>query len=222
MRKSILHSLMFGCIAPVALFGNSVSASPVISEVLYDADGTDNGLTFVELYGAPGTSLDGMLLEAVNGTGGTVYSSVALSGVIPADGVFLIGDSDAGATLIPGADLVAEVDYQNGPDSVVLRRDGTVLDAVGYGVFGAGDVFAGEGSPAEDPPSGSSIARFNPLIDTNDNSVDFVALAVPTPGSVPLASSVPVPGALLLFGSGLLSLVGFRHRSGSAAAATAA
>ena len=213
MRKPVSCGLLLGCIAPAALYSTCLSASPVISEVLYDAVGTDNGLTFVELYGVPGTSLDGMLLEAVNGTGGTVYGSLALAGVIPADGVFLIGDSDGGVTQIPGADFIGEVDYQNGPDSVVLRQGNTVLDAVGYGVFGAGDVFAGEGSPAEDPPSGSSIARFNPLVDTNDNSYDFVALDMPTPGSVPGGSPVPVPAALYLFGSGLLPLLRVRRKS---------
>lgn len=33
------------------------NAAPVISEVLYDAVGADNGYMFVELYGAPGDTL---------------------------------------------------------------------------------------------------------------------------------------------------------------------
>ena len=47
-------------------------ALPLISEVFYDAVGTDDGLSFVELYGAPGTDLDGCVVEGINGTGGTV------------------------------------------------------------------------------------------------------------------------------------------------------
>jgi hypothetical protein len=184
----------------------------VISELLYDAAGTDNGLTFVELFGDPGASLDGLLLEAVNGSDGAVYSSLALSGAFPADGVFLIGDSAGGVTQVAGADLVGEVDYQNGPDSVVLRDGAGILDAVGYGVFGAGEVFAGEGSPAEDPPSGSSIARFDPSLDTDDNSVDFISLSVPTPGSVQV-QTVPLPAGAYLLGSGLLSLLAARRGS---------
>jgi hypothetical protein len=35
-------------------------AQTVISEVLYDAAGTDNGNVFVELFGTPGTLLDGL------------------------------------------------------------------------------------------------------------------------------------------------------------------
>jgi len=211
MPNTASRFLLSGLVAPAVLYSAGLAANPVISELLYDATGTDNGLTFVELYGTPGTSLDGMFLDAVNGSDGAVYSSLALTGVIPTDGVFLIGDSNGGTTDIPGTDLIGEVDYQNGPDSVVLRLADTVLDAVGYGTFAAGDVFAGEGSPAVDPPSGSSIARFDPRADTDDNSLDFVALDIPTPGSVPAASPVPVPAALYLFGSGLLPLLRFRR-----------
>jgi hypothetical protein len=97
-----------------------------------------------------------------------------------------------------------------------------VLDAVGYGSFSVGDVFAGEGSPAPDPAAGGSIARFDPRIDSGDNGSDFVALATPTPGVVPGASPVPVPAALWLFGSGLLPmLLSGRRREGGASLANA-
>lgn len=188
-----------------------VQAQTLLSEVLYDAAGTDNGSVFVELFGAPGASLDGLLLEGVNGADGSVYSSIALSGVIPADGVFVIGDdSGDGSTLVANADLVMNVDFQNGPDSVVLRDNNGVLDALGYGDF-SGGVFAGEGTAAADVPGGLSLARINPLLDSNDNLVDFIALDVPTPGSVPV-SAVPVPPAVMLFLSGMAGLVGVARR----------
>ncbi|MCG6899705.1 MAG: endonuclease I, partial [Gammaproteobacteria bacterium] len=57
-----------------------VQAQTVLSEVLYDASTTDNGNVFVELYGTPGSVLDGLLLEGVNGADGSVYRSVALAG----------------------------------------------------------------------------------------------------------------------------------------------
>ncbi len=183
----------------------------VISEVLYDAAGTDNGNVFVELFGTPGTILDGLLLEGVNGADGSVYSSITLTGVMPADGVFVIGDDVGdGTTLVGNADLVMNVDYQNGPDSVVLRDTNGVLDALGYGDF-TGGVFAGEGSAAPDVPGGFSLARANPSLDSNDNLADFVSLDVPTPGNVPV-STVPVPPAVMLFLSGMLGLVGVARR----------
>ena len=40
-------------------------ALPLISELFYDAVGSDNGQSFVELYGAPGASLEGLVLEGV-------------------------------------------------------------------------------------------------------------------------------------------------------------
>jgi len=194
-----------------ALAMSVAQAQTLLSEVLYDAAGTDNGSVFVELFGVPGASLDGMLLEGVNGADGSVYTSIALSGVIPADGVFVIGDdSGDGSTLVANADLVMNVDFQNGPDSVVLRDNNGVLDALGYGDF-SGGVFAGEGRAAADVPSGFSLARVNQLLDSNDNLVDFIALEVPTPGSVP-ASAVPVPPAVMLFLSGMAGLVGVARR----------
>jgi hypothetical protein len=192
-----------------------VQASIVLSEVLYDSTGSDNGSVFVELFGVPGTVLDDLLLEGINGTDGAVYQSIPLSGMIPPDGVFVIGDdSGDGTTLVANTDLIADVDFQNGPDSIVLRDLAGVLDALGYGDFG-GAVFSGEGSAAVDAAAGSSLARFNPLLDTDNNLADFVALTTPTPGSVPVGS-VPLPPALVLFLSGIFGLVAVSRRRAQA------
>jgi hypothetical protein len=112
------------------------AALPLISEVYYDATGSDNGLSFVELYGAPGASVDGFLLEGVNGSNGAITPSVTLSGLIPADGLLVVADDQGdGTSLVANADLILNFDFQNGPDSIVLRDALGVLDAVGYGVF---------------------------------------------------------------------------------------
>jgi hypothetical protein len=183
----------------------AAQASTLISEVFYDAVGTDDGLSFVELSGLPGTDLSGFVIQGINGTGGTVTDTIALAGAIPADGLYLIADGLAdGTTQVSGADQIANFDFQNGPDSVVLLAGATVLDAVGYGVFAATDVFAGEGNPAPDPAAGSSIARVFANVDTNDNASDFAGGA-PTPGSAAFAS-VPEPGMAGLLGAGLVGL----------------
>jgi hypothetical protein len=193
-----------GAVVTAVIAASPAAALPLISEVFYDAVGGDDGQSFVELYGDPGSLLDGLILEGINGSGGAVTHSIVLSGVMPADGFFVLADVDAsGATLVPAPDAVANFDFQNGPDSVVLRDTAGVVDAVGYGVFGAGDTFAGEGTPAPDAPADSSLARLFANVDTDDNALDFMILDVPTPGTAPLR--VPEPGTGALFASALLA-----------------
>ena len=143
---------------------STAAALPLLSEVFYDAVGSDDGRSFVELY-AP-----------------------------------------------PGADLIGSFDFQNGPDSIVLRSGETVLDALGYGVFAAGEIFAGEGAAAPDAPAGSSLARRFANADSGDNSSDFVVLDAPTPGIAPLLP-VPEPGTAALVAGGLLGLGGAGRRA---------
>jgi len=176
-----------------------------ISEVLYDAVGSDDGLGFVELWGAPGLSLDGWVLEGVNGADGAVGPLLALAGNVPGDGFFVLADSLGGTTQVANADQLLNFDLQNGPDA-----SGAIADALGYGVFGASDVFAGEGAAAVDPIAGQSVARRFANLDTDDNAADFVALEVPTPGSGPL--QVPEPLALLTLAVGLCGIAGLRRR----------
>jgi hypothetical protein len=187
--------------AAISVGAAHASAAPVLlSEVFYDAVGSDDGLSFVEIWGAPGTSLGGLTIEAINGAGGGVTHTLTLSGAIGPSGLFVVADNLAGGatTLVANADLILDFDFQNGPDSVVLRDAGGILDAVGYGTFAATDVFAGEGSAAIDPAAGSAIARRFANVDTNDNAADWLGLA-PTPGSAPI-QAVPEASPLLLFG----------------------
>ncbi|MFQ5417752.1 MAG: hypothetical protein ACE5FL_11985 [Myxococcota bacterium] len=193
----------------VALAPHTAAALPLLSEVFYDAAGSDNGLGFVEIYGSPGTILDGFVLEGVNGAHGAVTPSVTLFGSIPEDGFFVVADDAGdGTTGVPAADWIVNFDFQNGPDSVVLRSGGDLVDAVGYGSFGPGEFFAGEGAPAPDAPAAASIARRFANVDSGDNASDWL-VADPTPGSAPLAE-VPEPDAALLLTGGLVALA---HRA---------
>ena len=195
-------------LALVLLGAAPASALPVISEVFYDAVGSDDGQSFVELYGAAGTSLDALVIEGMNGADGAVTHTLTLTGSFGADGLFVVADrTSAGTTLVSDADLLLDFDFQNGPDAVQLRNAAGVLDALGYGVFAAGEVNAGEGAPAVDPPAGQSVARRFVNVDTNDNAADFLASA-PTPG----AAALPEPTGAALLGVGLLGLARFGRR----------
>ncbi len=209
----------------VFLFTALCAASPtthaaLISEFLYDAVGSDNGFGFVELAGVPGASLDGWTLVVINGTNGAVATTIPLGGAIPDDRVFVVADGDStGATEVANADRIENFDIQNGPDSLqLLDASGSVLDAVGFGDFGAGEVFAGEGSPAPDAPAGASLRRGFADLDTDDNAADFAVEVEPSPGLARFQGTAPPPGALvpepstaLLCGIGLLWM-GARRR----------
>jgi uncharacterized protein len=198
----------------LGLLPSGAVALPLLSEVFYDASGSDDGLSFVEIYAAPGTLLDGLIVEGINGSNGAVTDSLDLMGVVGASGLFVLADDAGdGTTAVADADQIADFDFQNGPDSVVLRDAGSVLDALGYGVFGPAETFAGEGSPAPDAPADSSLARLFADVDTDDNASDF-AVGAPTPGSATFAG-VPEPVSGTLFAAGLAGLAwrGRRIRS---------
>jgi len=193
----VLFAVLLGSWLP------GTQAQLIISEIYYDAEGTDNGHVFVELMGLACTDLTGYSLLGINGLDGSTYKTVPLFGSIPEDSIFVIGDDDGtGNTAVLNVDLITDVDFQNGPDSIQLWDGASLLDAVGYGDFSSA-VFAGEGVPAMDASAGTSLARRVPFGDTDNNAADFIVLDMPTPGT--LASfEVPLPGTLGLFAAGLL------------------
>jgi predicted extracellular nuclease len=154
----------------------------VINEVLYDGPGADSDDAFTEISAAPGTSLDGWSLVGVNGGDGAAYRVVDLSGaIVPADGLLVVATSSAAGEVLTARDLTGSVDWQNGPDAVVLLdAEGQVVDALQYGDAGPNN--AGEGSPAPDVAGGDSLSRDASHTDSDDNLADF-APADPTPGA---------------------------------------
>ncbi len=100
-----------------------MATSVFISEFHYDNTGTDIG-EFVEITAPMGTDLTGYSLVLYNGNGGTVYGTVALSGVVA-------NQSDGWGTIVLDFPVNG---LQNGaPDGVALvDAEGNVLEFLSY------------------------------------------------------------------------------------------
>jgi len=100
-----------------------VSPEPVVfvNEIHYDNDGTDTN-EGIEIAGTAGTDLTGWTLELYNGNGGSLYSTVNLSGTL--------ADQNGGF----GTKFFAEAGVQNGsPDGIALIDDtGAVVQFLSY------------------------------------------------------------------------------------------
>jgi hypothetical protein len=149
----------------------------VINEVCYDTPGSDTAC-FIELYGSPGVSLDGIEIVGVNGLNGDDYEIIDLNGYsIPPDGFFVIAQDSC----VANADTItSNVNLQNGPDNIELRFNGITIDALGYG---NGDfIFTGEGFPAPDIADTNSLSRYPDGGDSDNNISDFIESYFKSPG----------------------------------------
>ncbi len=159
----------------------------VINEIDYDQPGSD-AAEFIEIKntGIASASLDGVAIELVNGSGGSVYRTIALPAVALPGGDYFVVCGDAATTANCDLDVSPDSNLiQNGePDAARLVFDGTVLDAVSYegevpgAVEGTGAV-ADAGTTGED---NKGISRTPDGADSDDNSVDFAFVCI-TPGN---------------------------------------
>ncbi|MBU1898413.1 lamin tail domain-containing protein, partial [Myxococcota bacterium] len=159
------------------------SGGVVINEINYDMAGDEN-MEFIEIYNGSASEVDltGWVLKLVNGSNGTQYKDVTLSGALPSGGYLVWGDAGVGplegATFIPFAQPAGDGhDVQNGGtpqgDGVLLLdAAGDVLDAVAYEgtVANFNEGFA---LTDENDDSGQSINRCPNGEDTDDNAADF-------------------------------------------------
>jgi hypothetical protein len=109
--------------------GGSSGDQVWINEFHYDNTGTDAG-EFVEVAGTAGLNLTGYSILLYNGSGGAVYNTIALSGIIDNEGVSGFGALNFS---LPTDGL------QNGaPDGIALVNGSTVLEFISYeGTFTA-------------------------------------------------------------------------------------
>jgi hypothetical protein len=189
LTSQLAIALAFGAIALVALSARAQTSKVVINEIYYDSPGEDRG-SFLELKGAPGSSLNGFLIQTQNAKGNQT-SSIKLEGSIPRSGYFLISQDNT----VAGANQINEAaNLVNKGGAVQLLSGSSIVDAVAYGNAGKAK---GEAQAAKDTPSGSSLARIPDGTDTDNNAKDF-RISKPSPGllnesSVPLSSVSPSP-----------------------------
>ncbi len=149
----------------------------VLSEVFYDATGSDDGLEWVELFNAGDTTVDLSGYSLGNGGGDYTYSKVQLAGLVGPGETFVVGGPTRGsANGLPVFDQAVnfEPDFQNSGDhgdGVALFDKPTFqvsastvpIDAVVYGPDNANGLIdeTGAANPPEvgDAPAGSSIVR---------------------------------------------------------------
>jgi hypothetical protein len=203
----------------------SAHASIIINEIDYDQPGSDT-TEFIELFnsGTEGIILDGYFIDLINGGNSSVYRSIDLTGfTIEPDNYFVVCNDVTQVANCNHAFTTNTGWIQNGaPDAVALYDGIGLLDSLSY----EGDLppFT-EGSALTEVDSNSFIASISRLpngIDTNNNLLDY-KLGCITPGATNIGgtgdcsslSPVPVPPAVLLFGSGLIGLVGFARRKNS-------
>ncbi|MFQ5620794.1 MAG: lamin tail domain-containing protein, partial [Candidatus Nanoarchaeia archaeon] len=143
----------------------------VIDQVMYDPIGSESGGEFVLLKNNGGT---------VDISGWIIMTSSSPADVVIPDGVmlfpgstYLIADNNWNVSkddsTWPEADLESTMTMKNSDSGVALVVNGTVIDAVGWGVSTNPLLF--EGSPTSGTVPGESLQRIN---DTEDNAVDFV------------------------------------------------
>ena len=147
-KRTIERKMKYIYTLLLALLLGATQAQVVINEVDADQVGTD-AAEFIELYGTPGQSLNGMVMVWFNGAAATSYKTIDLSGnVIPASGYFVIGNAGVanvnvtftGNTLQNGADAIAIYTA-----TAAAWPNGTAVSATGLAdalVYGTGDAAA--------------------------------------------------------------------------------
>ena len=211
--------LALSCCLPL-----TAHAAIVINEIDYDQVGTDTA-EFIELFntGTSAISLDGFVIELINGTTSTSYRNIDLSGFnIDTGGYFVVCSDTTAVANCDYSFTTSNSWFQNGaPDAIGLFENSNLIDSLSYegelSPFTEGNVL----SVSDNNTDILSISRIPNGIDTDDNFADF-QLGCITPGSANIAgtgdcslitpSAVPLPAAAWLFGSGIIGLVGLARR----------
>ncbi|MFH1848997.1 MAG: lamin tail domain-containing protein [archaeon] len=176
-------------IAIIMLTGLAAADHIVISEVLYDPIGTESGGEFVELYNPTNQTINisGLKLRTKSSL---ADATLPANATIEPSGHYLVADSGWSEgkdnTGWPDADHEETISlYTN--DGVAIVNGTETIDAVGWGAGMNESLY--EGTPVSLAAEGQSIER---IIDTDNNSADFIIRGSPDPQNSQQASKTAV------------------------------
>jgi len=218
--RALALALIAGWTAPAA-------AALVINEIDYDQPGAD-GAEFIELFNSgPGAiGLNGYSLSLINGSTGSPYRSIDLSGATVAGGGYYVicGNAATVVTCDQEASPSSNMIQNGGPDGVALLQGSLVIDALSYEGDLGGSYAEGGGTMLADSNTEAylGLSRLPGGLDTNDNNADF-ALRCISPGTANTVTSsgcsaaaapapVPEPSSFWLLGAGLTGMALLRMR----------
>jgi hypothetical protein len=208
-------ALLAICASPLLLAANPASAVPitsfVISEVMYEAIGGDNGRQWVELYNGTGSTINLSNYHLEWGRNG-LSDSVGLSGLLLDDTTFIIGGPTSdGNNGNPIYNQVHNFAPNLGDGGHVWREDGIALFETGSSTMMHTVVYGGNGN---NPPYVDEQGNPATVIDDSalapGESLEYLGTGVwqvqstPTPGAP--HSNIPEPTPAVLLGLGLVML----------------
>ncbi|MCF7910926.1 MAG: lamin tail domain-containing protein [Candidatus Cloacimonetes bacterium] len=165
-------------------------AQVVINEIYYDHPGNDEGYEWLELYnaGAEAINLYGWTIEKA----GSEFTAIFIFPEVQifSGGFFLVGEAE-----VNGADLIAELVFQNGGDATdgvrLVSADSLWTDTVLYDFPNSNGLPDDSGeigmSFAPDATAGSSLGRFPDGAD-NNLGTDWQECQIPSPKAANIIS----------------------------------
>lgn len=204
--------LTWGCVGCHLAVG-----APILSEVFYDASGSDDQLEWVELYNPTDQSVDLSGYSLGNGGASYATSRVQLGGILAAYSYFVAGGplstlANGSPTFDQSVDF--NPDFQNGVNpgdgvalfnvpSASVNASTVPIDAVIYGDNNASGLMDSSGNPGSVSASGAPVG--GSLVRTTLGG-NWQTQASPTPGTGPLP--IPEPCTATLVALGLLTFAG--------------
>ena len=220
-RTSRCACLLFGLLTLLA--AHPAAALPignvVVSELMFDPNGNDNGRQWIEIYNGESTPVDLSQYTLAWGRN-NLANSVALDAVFLAPfTTFVIGGPNVGNY---NANPVYDQIHNFGPNlgdgghgsqedavALIFEPTTTVVHTVVYGGNGIVTAFTDEQGATAVAVDLSGLGQGDSLEYQGGSS--WLVQGAPTPGGVPV-TVVPEPNTALLVGLGLIALSGARRR----------